>query len=744
MGYDVATGGELWRGPSAGASAVLAAILPDGVRAFVRNSRSVLVYRVDPFSLDAAYDCPLTSGSAVAFAVGQIDSDPGIELAMTCNTLMMVFDLETGVLQQQWDHEFLGIGFAEPDHLVETASIGGRATALVGYTTTTGSTMAAGPVRLFGVDDAKLYAEVEVRDVVGPSYGTLTAVAAGPCDASGTAKVLAATTAFPASAFVMDPSSGGPGRRIPIAINSGAAIRGLAVHDESAGPRLYAALTDNGNRFVALDCATGAVLWQVVLPGGPIDYFTSADCDRDGTPEAVVIANRRAVLVRTSDQSVSEPFPPFAAYASATCADLIGTDDPEWLFSDSGSQALEIRAGDDLTLLRRVQFGTFSGQAMSGYRNPLTDTAQIVLANDGRLSLYDLALDAVIWAGPRVPFSTSVTAGDIDGDLQPEIITLTDAGVTFFRREQTPGPGPVHADDDAYVAVEDALLPVPPPGVLDGDTTLGGALSAWLRTPPSSGALVSGLAMNGSFAYRPIENYCGPDSFTYVAGNDTASDIAAVSLTIACVNDAPVADDDAYVTTEDQTHVAGAPGVLVGDSDVDGPNLSVEMITQADHGAVSLSATGGFAYVPAPDYCNSSPGDSPDTFTYHASDGTATSASANVRMAVLCVNDAPAFGGAPYSFAIVEQAVSGTALGAVSATDVEGAVTYLINSGNVDGAFQIDSGGQLLVANPAALTPLNSPFTLVVAASDSEGATTTVSAEVTVRTVSILADGFED
>ena len=37
-----------------------------------------------------------------------------------------------------------------------------------------------------------------------------------------------------------------------------------------------------------------------------------------------------------------------------------------------------------------------------------------------------------------------------------------------------------------------------------------------------------------------------------------------------CVNDAPVADDDAYSTTEDTALTVAAPGVLGNDTDVDG------------------------------------------------------------------------------------------------------------------------------------------------------------------------------
>ena len=48
--------------------------------------------------------------------------------------------------------------------------------------------------------------------------------------------------------------------------------------------------------------------------------------------------------------------------------------------------------------------------------------------------------------------------------------------------------------------------------------------------------------------YTPGPNFCGTDSFTYtVNGGDTAT----VTVTVTCVNDAPVANDDSRTVGED-------------------------------------------------------------------------------------------------------------------------------------------------------------------------------------------------
>ena len=109
-----------------------------------------------------------------------------------------------------------------------------------------------------------------------------------------------------------------------------------------------------------------------------------------------------------------------------------------------------------------------------------------------------------------------------------------------------------------------------PPGVLDGDTDVDGdPLTAVLVAGPSHGTLT--LNANGSFTYTPNANYNGTDSFTYRANDGSAhSNVATVTITVNAVNDAPVADNDAYATNEDVHWWWPRRGVLDGDTDVEG------------------------------------------------------------------------------------------------------------------------------------------------------------------------------
>jgi len=184
------------------------------------------------------------------------------------------------------------------------------------------------------------------------------------------------------------------------------------------------------------------------------------------------------------------------------------------------------------------------------------------------------------------------------------------------------------AASDAFGVNEDGALIVAAPGVLGNDTDADGhSLTAVLVSSPAHGSLV--LNSDGSFSYTPNANFNGGDTFTYQAsdGIDLSSAVTA-SITVNPLNDPPVAADDAYSVNEDGTLIVAAPGVLANDTDLDGGSLSVAGYTQPAGGFVALNADGSFTYTPAP---NSS---AIDSFTYKASDGSAESTEATVRITI--------------------------------------------------------------------------------------------------------------
>lgn len=90
----------------------------------------------------------------------------------------------------------------------------------------------------------------------------------------------------------------------------------------------------------------------------------------------------------------------------------------------------------------------------------------------------------------------------------------------------------------------------------------------------------------------------------------------------------PVANNDSYSTSEDTALTVPAPGVLGNDSSPSGAALTAMLVSGPAHGTLVLNADGSFTYGPANGFVGT------DTFTYQASDGTATSNTATVTLTV--------------------------------------------------------------------------------------------------------------
>jgi len=150
---------------------------------------------------------------------------------------------------------------------------------------------------------------------------------------------------------------------------------------------------------------------------------------------------------------------------------------------------------------------------------------------------------------------------------------------------------PPVADDDLYAPTEDTVFNQPAPGVLDGDTDANGqALTAVRMADVQHGSLT--LAPNGSFTYTPALNYCGADGFSYQARDGSLNSATAlVTLAVACVNDAPVANDATFALAENSP-AGTAVGTVVA-SDVDAGDTLSYLITAGNTGNAFTIGAGG-------------------------------------------------------------------------------------------------------------------------------------------------------
>ena len=197
------------------------------------------------------------------------------------------------------------------------------------------------------------------------------------------------------------------------------------------------------------------------------------------------------------------------------------------------------------------------------------------------------------------------------------------------------------ADSFADATNEDTAKGIDVGGrISDADiATNGDSLTVSVETggEPSHGSVsVEGTVIT----YTPDADWNGTDSFTYtIADTDEATDTGVVTITVAAVNDAPVADDETANVQEDSSVTID---VLDGDTDVDmdsnlnetpqGP-LTIGSLGTPSHGSVEIE-DGKIVYTPDTNYSGT------DSFTYTASDSALTDTGL-VTVTIAQVNDAP-------------------------------------------------------------------------------------------------------
>ena len=140
-----------------------------------------------------------------------------------------------------------------------------------------------------------------------------------------------------------------------------------------------------------------------------------------------------------------------------------------------------------------------------------------------------------------------------------------------------------------------------------------------LHNSPAHGAV--SVNPDGSFSYTPNAGFVGTDTFTYRVYDGTAlSNYATVNLTVTGPDHPPVANNDAYTTTENHAlSVPVASGVLANDTDADNDPLTSSLVANAAHGNVVLNPDGSFTYTPNAGFTGA------DSFTYKDNDGTLNS-----------------------------------------------------------------------------------------------------------------------
>ena len=290
---------------------------------------------------------------------------------------------------------------------------------------------------------------------------------------------------------------------------------------------------------------------------------------------------------------------------------------------------------------------------------------------------------------------------------------------------------------DAYATNEDTALNIPASGVLGNDSDIDGdTITVLSHTAAANGTVV--VNGDGSFTYTPNANFNGSDTFTYtVSDGNGGTDTATVTITVNPVNDAPVANDDAFSTDEDTP--SGTIDLVGNDTDVDGDTLSVQSIAgttltpgvaqtiAVTNGTVNVSAAGVVTFTPDANY------NGPVTFDYVVSDGNGGTDTGTVNGTINPINDDPTAVADAYA-TNEDTALNIPASGVLgNDSDIDGdTITVLSHTAAANGTVVVNGDGSFTYTPNA---NFNGSDTFTYTVSDGNGGTDTATVTITVNPV---------
>lgn len=231
--------------------------------------------------------------------------------------------------------------------------------------------------------------------------------------------------------------------------------------------------------------------------------------------------------------------------------------------------------------------------------------------------------------------STTATAADVFTISQaPNADEIKKALKAFFSNiNHDPDAGPnlanhvLEANEDTQVKIKTADL-------------LAGLTGVKLVSVQEARRGAVKLDANGDVLFDPLTNQNGTGYFTYTAKDSQGRvSTAMVWLTIASVNDTPVALADVFSVKEDNTLTLAVSQLLANDTDADiatdaNEKITVTAVGKASHGAVSL-VNGQVVLKAEADYQGTA------SFEYTVSDVTGAVSKATATVTVVGENDAP-------------------------------------------------------------------------------------------------------
>ena len=252
-------------------------------------------------------------------------------------------------------------------------------------------------------------------------------------------------------------------------------------------------------------------------------------------------------------------------------------------------------------------------------------------------------------------------ANDGTDDSNTSTVTITVAAVN---------DAPVTSDQTASTD-EDTAVDI----TLSSTDVEGDSVTYSIVSDVSNGS----TSLSGStVTYTPTADWNGTDTFTFKANDGTDDgNTSTVTITVAAVNDAPVA-----IAVNSPTNEDTAKFITLSATDVEGSSLTYSIVSNPSNGSLGNVNGSTVFYTPNTNWNGT------DTFTYKANDGSLDSNTATVTVTVNPVNDAPV--ASAVSASTNEDTAKAITL---SATDTEGgSLTYNIVSSPPNGSLGSVSG----------------------------------------------------
>lgn len=494
----------------------------------------------------------------------------------------------------------------------------------------------------------------------------------------------------------------------------------------------------DGNLYVSSD-GTDEVLRFDGSTGAFIDAFVPAAAGGLDGPSDLVFGPDGNLYVASS---LGDSILRFNGITGAFIDEFVaggsgGLDNPSGITFGPDGHLYVANSNGDNVLRYDGGTGVFLNEFVAAGSGGLSQPTGIEFGPDGNLFVSSRDSDAVIrfngTTGLLIDQFVPTGSGGLQAPAIPEFLPGHQVAIVINRPPVADAGGPYSINEAASVTLDASGSADP-----DNDPL------AYSWDIDNDGTYGDVTGESPAVTWAQLASFGITDDGTYtisVQVDDGDGGIDTHSTTITVNNIAPTGNDDvggAFTTDEDTPFTTG--NVLTNDNDVNPVDiLSVIGIdTSGTVGAVIDNGDGTFDYDPNGQFESlSATQQANDTFTYTVSDDDGGSNTATVTMTIDGANDAPTVDDA--TFGTTENAADGTAVGTVSASDIDmgDTLAYSITGGNTGGAFAIDNvTGEITVANGLVLDFETIPvFTLTIEVQDTGGLTDTASVTVNLSDV---------